>query len=168
MKAGIPLLFLLATIVACSSVKDQKVKRIMKPEVFKGANLLLIATKYNTNQNIFLLQKEFAKRGYHAMVDRQKLTVSTTDSIIEKGTAVYLFNGVVKDSTIELSGKFNLKVVASTFGDTEIVYKYDISYTGSKKALSKKLFALLTDIAKGIDGKISYVDDKEKKRGHVF
>ncbi|MDR6784404.1 hypothetical protein ABIE26_002207 [Pedobacter africanus] len=168
MKAGIPLLLLFATIVACSSVKDQKVKRIMRPEVFKGANLLLIETKHHTNQNIYLLQKEFTKRGYHATVNRQKFMVSTTDSIIEKGTAVYLFNAVVKDSTIELSGKFNLKVVASAFGGAELVYKYDIEYTGSNANLSKKLFALLTDIAKDINGRIIYVNDKEKKRGYVF
>lgn len=168
MNKIIHLLFLITVLGACLPIKNQVKKRIMKPEPFKGVNILLIENELTVNQNMYLVEQEFLKRGYKTIVNRKNFIVSTADSLIEKGTAVYLFNALVSDKTIDLSGKFNLKVVASVLGDTEQVNKYDIEYLGSEKAISKKLFAELRGIAKNIEGKITYVNDKSRRKGSVL
>lgn len=168
------LLLLLIPVIGLSQIKRNPPpvkrspvkKQILDSVLFKGVNKLLIENDKSVNQNLFLLQTELVKRGYQVSTNRQLFIVSTKDSIIEGGSAAYVFHGVVNINSIELSGKYHLKAVTSVFGEGDHIFKYDIAYTGTDKGLSKNLFALLMDVANAIHGKKTYIN--EKKRGTIF
>ena len=170
------LLLLLMPVIGLSQIKKLPVpaeknpikKQLLDSVLFKGVNKLLIENDKSVNQNLYLLQTELLKRGYRVSINRKLFIVSTIDSIIEGGSAAYVFNGVISHYRIELSGKYNLKVVASTLGENANVFKYDITYSGAEKALSKKLFTLLMDIANDIQGKKTYINETRRKRGTIF
>ncbi|ACU02940.1 hypothetical protein [Pedobacter heparinus] len=143
-------------------------KQLMDSVLFKGVNKLLIENDKSVNQNLFLLQTALVNRGYQVSINRKLFRISTKDSIIEGGRAAYVFNGQINANSIELSGKYNLKAVTSILGESDHIFKYDIEYSGAEKALSKKLFALLMEIANDIHGKKIYIDETRKKRGTIF
>jgi hypothetical protein len=153
--------------------KDKPVKNPIKSQVvdtivFKGVNKILIENDKSVNQNLFLLQSAFLKRGYKATIDRKNFIVSTTDSLIEGGSVVYVFNGLVKENSIALSGKYNVHVVTSIVGAGTHIYNYEVSYTGAEKATAKKLFAVLTAVARDLNGKLTYMKEIKRKNGAIF
>jgi hypothetical protein len=162
--------FLLLFLPAASFAQKKEAvkKKVMDTVIFKGVNKLLIENEMSVNQNLYLLQAGFLKRGYKVSINRKLFIISTQDSIIEGGRAAYVFNGIVKVNSIELSGKYNLKAVTSILGDDDRVFKYDIEYSGAEHALSKKLFAIMMDIAHDIQGKKTYINETRKKRGYLF
>lgn len=143
-------------------------KQVSDSVLFKGVNKLLIENDKSVNQNLFLLQTALVKRGYQVSINRKLAIVSTGDSIVEGGKAAYVFTGVINLNRIEFSGKYNLTVAASALGESTHVFKNDISYTGAEKALSKKLFVLLMDIANDIQGRKTYINETRRKRGTIF
>ncbi|WEK17638.1 MAG: hypothetical protein P0Y49_12615 [Candidatus Pedobacter colombiensis] len=164
-------LILLLCFLSCFSfgqINDPIRKQIKDSVLFKGVNKLVITNDKSLNQNLFLLQSEFMKRGYTVIVNRKQFTVSTRDSLTEHGTGAYVFNGHIISNGIELSGKYNVNVAATIFGDKGQVFKYDIEFLGAEKAMSKRLFFLLMDIAKSIEGEKIYVNETRKKRGSLF
>ena len=170
------LLLLLLPVIGLSQIKKLPApakknpikKQVLDSVLFKGVNKLLIENDKSVNQNLFLLQTALVKRGYQVSINRKLSIVSTVDSIIEGGRAAYVFTGVINHNRIELSGKYNLTVVASALGESAHVFKNDITYSGAEKALSKKLFALLMNIANDIQGKKTYIDETRRKRGTIF
>ncbi|WP_316814010.1 hypothetical protein [Pedobacter heparinus] len=172
----IMLLLMLVPVIGLSQIKKNPApvqknpikKQVLDSVLFKGVNKILIENDKSINQNLYLLQTELVKKGYQVSISRKLFRVSTKDSIIEGGRAAYVFNGQINANSIELSGKYNFKAASSILGESSHVFKYDIAYSGAEKAISKKLFVLLMDIANHIDGKKTYIDETRKKRGAIF
>lgn len=148
--------------------KDPIKKKVLDSVLFKGVNKILIENDKSINQNLFLLQAALVKRGYKVSINRKLSIVSTGDSIVERGRVAYVFNGVISRNSMELSGKYNLTVAASALGESSHVFTNEISYSGAEKALSKKMFALLMEIANDIPGKKTYINETRRKRGTIF
>ncbi len=166
------LLLLCVTAIGLSQIrkapKNPVKKQAMDTALFKGVNKIWIANDMTPNQNLFLLQTALTKRGYRVSINRKLFSVSTADSIVEGGRAAYVLNGRIDSNRIELSGKYNTVAVTSIMGERNHVFKYDITFSGNSKGLPKKMFAHLMEIAEGIQGKKTFIDETKRKRGSLF
>lgn len=133
----------------------------------KGANKVTVKNNRSVRQNFFLLQSSFLDKGYTVIINYKDLTVQTKDSLIENGTASYTLSGFAKGDSVVLTGSYKVMVVTSIMGE-EKVYNYDIANSGFQGGLSRKMFAALENIAKGINGIIFYTKEKKKKRGFIL
>lgn len=154
--------------IAFGQVKNPIKSKVTDSLVFKGVNKIWIENNQQINQNIYFLQQAFSKRGYDMVINRKQLVVETKDSLIDNRSVAYVLNGLITSSGIELTGKYNLVVAASVMGERGRVFKYDIVYSGAEKGLSKRLFALLLDIAEDLPGKKNFINETRKKKGSVF
>lgn len=136
--------------------------------IFKGVNKIFVENNLQINQNIFLLQTALSRRGYDVIINRKQFMVSTKDSVIDNRSCAYVFNGLIVPGGIELSGKYNQAVASSAMGEKGRVFKYDMAYSNSDNGSSKKLFALLVEIAGDIQGKKIYINETRKKKGAIF
>lgn len=162
-------LLLFFPVISFAQRKKQQEKKVLKDTVlFKGVNKIIIENNNTINQNFFLLQTELSKRGYDVKINRKEYVLSTKDSIMSSGSTTYNFVGLINDKQIELTGKYITNAIASPLGEVNHVFKYDIEYSGAEKALPKKLFVLLMEIANHIDGKKTYINETGKKRGAIF
>lgn len=149
--------------------KKQKEKKVLKDTVlFKGVNKIIIENNNTINQNFFLLQTELSKKGYDVKINRKEYVLSTKDSVMSSGNTIYKFIGLIDDKQIILSGKYTTNAIVTPLGELTHAFKYDIEYSGGEKGLPKKLFVLLMEIANHIDGKKTYINETEKKRGAIF
>ncbi len=164
------LMFWLCTFpfIVVGQVKNPVKNQVKDTVVFKGVNKIWIENAVPLNQNIYFLQQAFSKRGYDVIVNRKQFIISTKDSLIDNRSVAYVLNGLINSAGIELSGKYNLTVTASVMGERARVFKYDIAYSGAEKGLSKRLFALLLDIAEELPGKKNFINETRKKKGSVF
>lgn len=143
-------------------------KQVEDSLVFKGVNKLLISNERSFNQNLALLQTALLNRGYDVRINRKAGTISTLDSVINGGSLNYVFNAIIANNRIELSGKYLIKVSTTPLRAVEDTFNYDIRYVGSEHGDAKKLFGFLLNIAKDIEGKITYIDETRKKRSSIF
>lgn len=147
--------------------KKQTTKELQDSVVFKNANKIIIENDKEINQNLYLVQMALLAKGYRVKIDRKAYVVSTIDSVINAGGNVYHFIAQIDEKHIVLTGRYATKGIVSPLGEINHVFRYNVEYSGARKAVSKKLFELLSNIANDIPGKKIYAKDTLKK-GVIF
>ncbi|HWK57637.1 MAG TPA: hypothetical protein VNQ80_09875 [Parapedobacter sp.] len=130
---------------------------------FEGTNALRIANTYQVNQNIFLLQAQLTERGYQVAVDRKNNILITRDSLIEGGGISYVISARIQPNEIILTGQYQTAVVTSVLSNRQEIYTYDITHEGRPNSLSKRMFRVLEELARNLEGTLYFIKEKKKR-----